>query len=357
MHPRQGRRAHLRCLAGALLLSLTSACDMAPVSVDAVRIGAVTVPGTPWYDMWITFGRDLEAHPDNALPVRFYIMSELGSEESQLSQLRRGRLQMGGYSLQGAASVVPELSVLLAPFLFDSYEEIDFIMDQYLAPFFAEEFAARGIYLLAPAEVGWTSIYGKTPLLSPDDLRGRKMRSSKALASQYLIEAVGADMVPLPFPDIIPSLQTGLIHGGESGTVFYGIAGVPREAPHLTLTRHSFDTGVVVANLAWLNSLPSAQRQAVLDSMMPAAGNRSLTRAAERDILENPARYGIIIHEPGTEDLAAWRAATRANHQRIIASSGPKAQAVYDLIQTGKAAFRALTGTYGAGPVASHKED
>jgi TRAP-type C4-dicarboxylate transport system substrate-binding protein len=331
-----------------LLLSLgwlLSACDSAPVTVAAVRTASVTVPGTPWYNMWIEFGDNLTAHPDNRLPVRHYIMGELGSEESQLSQLRRGRIQVGGYSLQGATSVIPELAVLLSPFLFESYDEVDFIMDEFLVPFFAEEFAARGMVLIAPAEVGWTSVYAKTPVMQPSDVAGHKIRSSKALSSQYLIESVGADMVPLPFPDIIPSLQTGLIHGGESGTVFYGIAGVAREAPHLTLTRHAFDTGVVVANRDWLEKLTAAQRQAILDSMPPARESRLATRASERDILENPTRYGVIVHQPGSEDLAAWRAATRDNHRRIIARSGPKAQHVYDLIQTGKAAFAASAAT------------
>ena len=249
----------------SLLLSL-GGCDRPRDQQAVIRVAAITVPITPWYEGWMIFSERLSAKNSELEPV-FYIYGQLGSEESSLSQLRRGRIQLGGYSLQGASSVVPELGLLLAPYLFDSQEELDFIMDHYLNTAFVALFEERGLLLLNRAEVGWTSIYGNQAFVSPADAAQHKLRSSNARASQLLIAAIGADSVPLPFPDILPSLQTGLIDGGESGTILYALAGLPKEAPQLTLTRHAFDIGMFLANREWFKSLGNRTQTDLLSSL------------------------------------------------------------------------------------------
>ena len=319
----------------ALLALGMSACQPQEQPADIIRIAAITVPNTPWYDGWMVFSQRLAAHDSQFEPV-FYIYGQLGSEESSLSQLRRGRIQLGGYSLQGASSVVPELGLLLAPYLFDSREQLDFIMDHYLNGAFATLFETRGLILLNWAEVGWTNLYGKQAFLTPADTAHRKLRSSNASASQLLITAIGADIVPLPFPDILPSLQTGLIDGGESGTIFYALAGLPKEAPHLTLTRHAFDTGMFLANRQWFKSLNLQQQQQLRQSLPSLDEFRSAVRAAEQVILNAPEQHGIILHELTEQQRQQWQHATFANHQYLIESIGGKAGEIYELIQRGK---------------------
>lgn len=327
----------LRWLLIALPFAALSACgDRKTEDAGTVRVVAITVPGTPWHDSWLHFRRELRARSDGELTPVFYIGGQLGSEETTLSQLRRGRVQLGGFSLQGASSVVPELGVLLAPYLFDSFEEVDDVMDRELWPLFEQLFAQKGLVLLSWAEVGWTNIYGKRPINTPRDALGTKLRSSNALASQLLVRSLGADMVPLPYPDILPSLQTGLIDGGESGTILYALAGVAEEAPYLNLTRHAFDTGVVLANRNWFDALSAAQRRQIRDSVLPAARARAAVRASERRILESAADRGIRVHQPDEAELAAWRRATAANTQRIIDAAGGRAERVYHRILEGK---------------------
>lgn len=285
------------------------------------------------------FSGRLEQQDTELEPV-FYIYGQLGSEESSLSQLRRGRIQLGGYSLQGASSVVPELGLLLAPFLFDSQQELDFVMDHFLSTRFSELFEQRGLLLLNWAEVGWTSIYGKQAFLTPADARHHKLRSSNARASQLLITAIGGDIVPLPFPDILPSLQTGLIDGGESGTIFYALAGLPREAPHLTLTRHAFDTGMFLANRNWFLALSEKQQQALTNSLPSLEEFRVAVREAEKDILSNPEQHHIVLHELSEQQRQAWKQATQDNHQLLIEAIGGQAEEIYQAIQQGKKAYQ-----------------
>ena len=330
-------RGHLLVSATLAMVIWLSGCNQ-QADPEEMKAVAITVPGTPWFESWIITRQRLAASDSGLRPV-FYVMGQLGSEESSLSQLRRGRVQIGGFSLQGASSIVPELGILLAPFLFDSLAELDYVMDNHVSPALAPLFAERGVVLMGWAEVGWTYIYGKQPILTPADAKGLKLRSTNALSSQLLIQAIGANMVPLPFPDIMPSLQTGLISGGESGSLFYALAGIPKEAPHLTLTRHAFDTGMYLANRDWYEQLSREQQQALQASLPQLEELREMVRSDEAALLANPDQHGIQLHSLNQEQLQAWREATAANHQKLIDRLGGRSAEIYAVIQAGKAAF------------------
>jgi len=323
-----------------LTVTFTSSCNRESDPYVA-RVGSVSFPGTPWHRMWIFADENLKKS-NGPLSFDMYLSGELGTEEYVYSQIRRGRTQIGGFSLQGSAAVVPEISLLLSPYLFDSYEEVDFITDNYIGPFFDELFAEKGLVILSWSEVGWTSYYATKPFSKPSDLAGRKLRSSKALSSQVMIDSIDGNAVPLPFPDIIPSLQTGLIDGGESSSIFYALVGTPKEAPYLTLTKHAFDTGLIIGSKTWLESLSPEAQQSLYDALMPLEQSRKMVRSYAQDLLANPEKFGIKkLHELTNEELALWKEATKDNHKVMIKRIGGRAQELYDLIQQGKSDFLA----------------
>jgi len=250
---------------------------------------------------------------------------------------RRGRVQIGGFSLQGLAVVVPELNVLLAPYLFESVEEVDFVTDHYLTPAFRELFAAKDMELLQWAEVGWTHIYGLTPILTPEDAGDRPMRASNAIGSQIVTEAIGADSTPVTFSEVIPSLQTGLIESGQTGVGMYAIAGISREARHFTLTYHAFDTGVIVANRAWYQALTERKRRLVTDALDPVQFGRDEVRRVLAAILtEQLPAQSVTIHQLNESQRRRWRDALADTHEALLDRIGGQAREIYGRVQAGK---------------------
>ncbi|MEY3007776.1 MAG: hypothetical protein RI942_2118, partial [Pseudomonadota bacterium] len=232
-----------------------------------LRISSLAFPGTPWHDMWLRFGGRFNERNRSCFDLDLFINAEIGSEETALANLRRNRLQIGGLSLQGMATVVPELSVLLTPFLFDNEEQIDFITDEYITDIFSELIEAKGLKLLQWSEVGWTQLYAKREIDFPEQAAGLKLRASNAIGSILFAEAVQADSIPVTFAETLPALETGLIDGGQSGIGIYAFAGLSREATVLNITKHAFDTGLTVANLDWWDSLSDAQQALVMSSL------------------------------------------------------------------------------------------
>lgn len=336
----------LRPAAAAACLLLATACaepgDDAPAGAMEVRVVSLAAPGTPWHDAWLRFQQRVEAVPGSGIDLKMFITGQVGSEETALSNLRRGRVQVGGFSLHGLASVVPELSVLLAPYLFDSREQVDYVLDNYLTDIFTELFDAQGLALLSWSEVGWNHVFCRKPVVTPADIRGVRIRASSSAGPQIFARAVGADTIPVPFSEMLTALQTGLIDCGQGGIGLYALAGVAAEAPYLTLTHHLFDTGLVLANRDWLAGIDARRRDIITGSVDRAPEARRLLREEIARLLDGElARMGVTVIELDAEQLKAWRAAVGDTHKALVAEVGGRAGDVYALINEGKAAFAA----------------
>ena len=310
------------------------------------RAAAFAQPDSVWDKEWQRVKAKL-ARQDQ-VRLDFFTRGERGGEEQILHDIRRGRAHLGGMSLQGLASIVPELNIAMAPYVFSSSEEVDFVYDNYLFEVFDSLFAEKNLVLVQWVEVGWNGIYAQTPIVLPEDARGLRLRGSPNPATQAFLAAIQADSIPLSSADLVPSLQTGLIEGGLSAVLFHYFL-TRRYASHLTLSRHSYDTGAVVANKAWFDGATERQR-AILRG---AWGDPATARAAVRSVAAGAVRQmrdeGIQVRALSEAERQAWRQATRSVAPQLIARLGGASLAVHEAIEAGKRAF-AERGALQAGP-------
>lgn len=289
--------------------------------------------------LWLDFERRAEAAlPDN--DVRLLIRGEAGPEEQLFGSLRRDRIQIAGGSFAGVAMLVPEIALLSAPFLFDSEAEVDFVMDRYMLGAFRELFGAIGLRLLHWSEIGWVNLYGKRPLQTPAAARGQRVRASASIASQAFVREIGADTITMPFAEVLPSLQTGLIDAGVTSVTMYALSGIPSEAPYYVLTRHTYDMGVMIASAKWYDALPEHERAVYALGLGGAESSRHAARESVTALMRELPAKGVKIYDPTPEERATWREAAWPSHQKLIQQIGGRAQKIYDTLLEGREAFR-----------------
>jgi TRAP-type C4-dicarboxylate transport system substrate-binding protein len=339
-----------RFLAASAALPLMVACAPREPGVRVVTIGGTTAPRTPGAQTWLDFQAAVEARAQGAMRLRPLIYGQLGSEEQLLSGLRRGRLQFANLSAQVTSTVVPELALLYAPFLFADEAEADFIYDSYLTGVFRELLRARGLHLLSWYEIGFNEVWAKRPLIEPGDARGRRFRVSAGLNARLFAQALGADVIPLGFGDIVPSLQTGLIEAGENAVSLYSRTGIAGEAPHLTLTRHSFGVSVIVSPVAWWDGLAPGERAILAESFPTIETTRRIIRTQARDDLAQARELGIVVHEITPAQREAWRSATLAVTPALLAAIGGRSAGIYQGIEAARAAYTRAAQSPGGSP-------
>jgi TRAP-type C4-dicarboxylate transport system substrate-binding protein len=320
-------------LIGAALL--LGGCDSpGPDSeIASFTIAGTTFPDTEGERHWLTFRDRLAEVSNGQLPVRMLIYGQLGSEDQLVSGLRRGRVQFANLSAMAISTVVPEMALLYAPFLFDDAAEADFVYDNLLTELYRELLAEKGLHLVSWYEIGFIDVYAKEPLLLPEQAAGRRFRVGSGPAARLFATAIGADVIPLGFSDVVASLQTGLIEAGENAVSLYARTGIASEARHLTLTDHSFGVSAIVASKTWWDSLSAAQQMMVSEAWPAIDTTRIAVRSESRSDLDAAASLGIVVHTLTNAQRDQWRMATQSVTEQLIEKIGGGSREVYDRIQ------------------------
>ena len=304
-------------------------------------IAALAPPGSIWDTHWDLFKERIAEDP--SIEFEMLIRGEVGNEENMLSAVRRNRVQITGGTMWSLSSVVPELSVILAPYVFDSVEEADYIYDVHLTPILTELFAEKNLVLLSWSETGANALYANRPVLVPTDSVGVKLRGSPNIAAQAFLRAVGADAVALGTAELAPALQTGVADGGLSAIMFFYTA-LRDFATDLTLTSQTYDKGLNLANGRWWSRLTDSQRDNIRAAFVEPERERAAIRKIDAENLERLPSMGVNVHRLSTEQKALWKEASAEVPLQIVEEIGGRSQELYDIIQEGKRSYAEQTG-------------
>jgi TRAP-type transport system periplasmic protein len=313
----------LIALAATALLTTTAATAQEAL---VLRTGSFAPPGSVFITYWQKFKANIER--DSKGTIKVELNTNDPNEANLLSNVRRGRVECVGASLQGASTVLPEVAVLQLPYLFNSFAQVDAAYDKGLTDNYRKLFAAKGLAMLQFVEVGFTHTYATAPVKTPADVKGAKMRATQSRASQAWIKAIGAEPVVLAIAEAVPGLQTGLIKGGESGVIVYGGL-IAKSAPHYTLSAHAFDSGALLCNKEWFDKLTPEQKTAVTNGWN-AREQAATARADNEKYLADAAAKGITVYRPSAAELSQWQAAGKKAADELLAGMGPEAKAIRD---------------------------
>ena len=306
-------------------------------SAETWTVTSLASPGSVDERNWLNFIAKVEEDSSGDVRIRALIRGEAGAERAYLAGLRRGRTQLSSASFAGSAAIVPEVSVLSLPYLFQSVEEIDFAVDCYLDGLFRDLFAEKGLEVLRWYDVGWVNLYGIEPYRTPQQAAKVRLRSPASPAARVFLQRVGADVIVLPFEEIIVGLDTGLIDGGVTTGIMYEAA-LRDKAPHFVMTRHSYDVGFLLANRRWYQGLSEEKRLLIERSFSTTTWIRKQTRLDNQARLAKLKQAGAVIELSGAE-LDEWRRAGSSGNADFVDDLGPKARQVYVSVLEAKRAF------------------
>lgn len=319
---------------------LTAQADAQSDTPESVSVAGITFPGTISDEQWDVFTGNVATQADPPIALKMMIRGEAGSEESMIQALRRGRLQLAAPSLAGATSMVPELAVLQLPFLFDSPEQMDWIYEEILPKEFRTLFADRGLVFLHWIDSGWLGFYGPRSFADPADVAGVRLRVAPTDAARLTAELLKADVIYVPYPEIIPALQTGLIDGGITSDYGFVTGGMAPEVNVFTLTRHSYDTGMMLANAAWYDGLSQANQALFRIAYGDSKVFRGKSRGYTAQVLEDlPQAAGTQVIELTAAQRDHWVKVTRPSHKTLLDRLGTQAHALYTVIEDAKVRF------------------
>lgn len=308
-------------------------------NAEALKFSTAAPMGTPWVTHFEKSAENMAANSGGSLTMEIFGGGQLGAEVETIKQTARGRLDVGGFSVTAAATVVPEVTLLVSPYFWDSFEQADCALDNHLLPVFDELFEKRGLKIVQWSELGWQILFSEEPITSPEQIENFKMRVAPAKNSDILWRGAGASGVPLPFAEVAASMQTGIIDGGELPTISYIATGLHKVAPHMTRTNHIYQPSVTLMSLKTWKKMSAEDQETFMSSMESAETLRKNVRGAIAFFEGKMQDEGGTIHDLTDEQRAAFAAKyTDEMQQELVDSVGGDAERVYKAVVAARAA-------------------
>lgn len=232
--------------------------------------------------------------------VRIYPNAQLGGEPEYIEQLQRGALAMTKVSAAPLESFQPKFAIFAIPYLFRDEEHYWSVLEGPLGRemlLAAEELGLRGLCYYDAGERSFYTV--RKPILTPDDLRGMKIRVQPSKTAMDMVQALGGAPTPIAFGELYTALQTGTVDGAENNLPSFYSSRHFEVCRHLSLDKHTRVPDVLMISTMVWNSL-SDEEQAWLQQAADESARyqRELWAEETAKATAEVERYGVTIHEP-----------------------------------------------------------
>ncbi len=276
------------------------------------------------------FQEALETKLPGAFEVTIYPQAQLGSEREMQEQLTTGSLEM---TVTGVLAIFePKITLLELPYLFRDREHIKKGQDSEAVAELTATLPVKGVRLVGFLENGFRNITNSVrPIITPEDVKGLKIRTPENPAQIETFTAFGASPTPMPFSELYAALRQGVVDGQENPLQNIHDGKLFEVQKHLALTGHIYNSAYVIVSESFFQGLPTDQQTAIREATTEA-GDWQFDYIAQRDqeLLGLLKEGGMSVTEP---DQAAFRAAAAPAYEAFYAKFGDDARTFVKAIE------------------------
>lgn len=244
------------------------------------------------------------------LYLDMYLDGVLGSSTDELiGGAQNGAFDMIALSFGSWGDYTDAFAPLSIPYLFTSTEQIYQFIDGEIGEEIKQKVEEdTGMVILAYLDVGFRNITNnKHPIITPDDMKGLKIRT---LSDRYQIaamEALGASTQQTSFSELYSALQQGLVDAQENPIINTYTSKFYEVQKYMTLTRHNYTFTILAISRAALDRLTPEQQDLVIEMGKVAQDTcRSQLAEKESEILQELSQV-MEIYDPTVEELEKFQ--------------------------------------------------
>lgn len=246
------------------------------------------------------FAKYVNEESNGTVRIDLFPSEMLGTDSEMVEMASMGSLDMTINAVGIVANYEPKIAVFELPFLFDSYEKVDKVLDSPLGMGLLESLPAQGIRGLAYWENGLRQITNsKRPIESPSDLQGIKLRTPENNMTLAIFRALGAKPAPLAFSELYLALSQGSYDGQENPIANIHASRFNEVQKYLTISNHKYESLVfLVSENVWKKM--SQEHKDLIGSAAKqfAQVHRNMVRDAENEMIKDLESKGMMVSRP-----------------------------------------------------------
>ena len=282
------------------------------------------------------FASRVETRTDGAIKINIFPNNVLGGPPEQAQQIKLGTIDMG-LPTQGQLDKYDiAFAAVMLPFVFDGPAHVFRVLDgpgmAWLAPL-AEK---QGFVLLRNWDYGFRNVTNSVrPINAPEDVAGLKLRTPPELQIQASMEALGAIVQAIAFPELYLALSQKVVDGEENPIAVIYFNKFYEVQKHLAITRHIYNNMIHTVGINTWKKL-TVEQQTIFREESATAGDlmRKLIADDEAEQIKKLEAAGLAVTRP---DLAPFRAKMDPAYKRIADYAGEaNVKKFRDMVEEGR---------------------
>ncbi|WP_428624816.1 TRAP transporter substrate-binding protein DctP [Sedimenticola sp.] len=279
-----------------------------PIYATTLKIATLAPDGTSWMKMLRSGAEEVEQRTEGRVKLRFYPGGVMGNDNSVLRKIHIGQLHGGAITAGGLAAIYPDIQLYSLPFLFRSFDEVDYVRKQ-MDPILIHGLEQAGFISYGISEGGFAYLMSQLPLARVEELQQRKIWSPEGdQISLSAFRSIGVSPVPLPLTDVLTGLQTGLIDTVGSSPVGAIALQWHTRIKHVADIPLIYLYGTLVIHEKALKKIAPGDR-AILKAVMEAHFQQINAKNRQDNLGARAAlqQQGIQFYQPMDGERASWQ--------------------------------------------------
>jgi len=155
--------------------------------------------------------RELQKETEGRVGLQLFSGFVLGDERDIYRKVRIGLLHAATFTSTFLANINADIRAMQVPFLFNNYEEVDYVLGK-MADEFNKSFSKEGYQVLGWSEVGFLFVMTTVPIKTVEDLQGKKVwTNANASMANAVFEEAQTSPVTIGASDVLVALETDLV--------------------------------------------------------------------------------------------------------------------------------------------------
>jgi tripartite ATP-independent transporter DctP family solute receptor len=251
-------------LSAAVMVALSTGCANIGSGKRIVRISHGQSEEHPDHKGLLAFEQYVEDRLGDKYDVQIYPNELLGSTVKAIELVQTGAIDYAVASTGNLESFDNIYQIFSIPYLFESEEVYHSVMDSDEITSIYNSTTESGFEAVTWLDAGTRNFYAATPIRTPEDLKGKKIRVQQSATNVKMMEAFGAAAAPMSFGEVYTAIQQHVIDGAENNELALTNNKHGEVAKYYSYNRHQMVPDMLIANHRFLSELSEDER-AVFD--------------------------------------------------------------------------------------------
>ncbi len=261
-------------------------------------------------DLWqlgsLKFKEEVERLSNGTMRVDIFPNSTLGGDRDLAEGMKIGTVDfaliagvLGNFDMS--------IGILELPYLFRNGEEYKKIVEGPIGQEIAGNVLKNaGIRIFNFWDRGPRHVTANKPILTPDDIKGLKIRVAEIPAIVATWKAMGATPTPMAWSEVYTGLQQHTIDAQENPIPFIYGGRIQEVQTHISLTAHKYEYVTISMSEKKYQQLTKEQQDIIAEAANIATEyeNGLVLTETERLLNEMVEKNGLIVNYPDIEPFA-----------------------------------------------------